>query len=82
VAKLLGFLKVALQKKDAWLSQATVIRTIQNFLERKSLATQPRSGRPKLLKFEHKQILKSKTTRNQLNNSKNCFMKKPDLMFL
>jgi len=34
---------------------STVIRTIQNFLERKS---QPRSGRPKLLNFEHKRVVK------------------------
>jgi len=74
ISKMLGF------------PRTTVRQTIQNFLERKSLTTQPRSGRPKLLNFEHKQVLKrvvkQKTTKNQPNNSKNCLMKEPDLIFL
>ena len=44
--------------------RTTVRRTIQNFLERKSLTTQPRSGRPKLLNFEHKQVLKRVVKQN------------------
>src|SRR5436190_19986642 len=65
--------------------RATVIRTIQNFLERKGLATQPRSGRPKLLNFEHKRILKRVVKQNNKKSTeqiKICLVKEPDLMFL
>ena len=65
--------------------RTTVRRTIQNFLERKSLTTQPRSGRPKLLNFEHKQVLKRVVKQNNKKSAeqlKNCLMKELDLMFL
>jgi transposase len=45
------------------ISRMSVIRTIQNFCEGKSLKTQPRTGCPKLLNFEHQKTLKQ----NQLN---------------
>jgi len=48
-----GVTKTSIYKTLGFLG-TTVIRTIQNFLERKN---QPRSGCPKLLNFEHKQIL-------------------------
>jgi len=40
------------------ISRTAVIRTIQNFCEGKSLETQPRTGRPKILNFEHQKTLK------------------------
>ena len=39
-------------------SKTTVIRAIQNFQKRNSLVTQPWSGHPKLLSFEHQWTLK------------------------
>ena len=40
------------------ISRTSVIRTIQNFCEGKSLKTQPWTGHPKLLNFERWQTLK------------------------
>ena len=73
--QLLGFLKVALQKR-AYTRRlvflgTTVIRTIRK-------KSQPRNGRPNLLNFEHKQMLLSESA----ERPKNCLMKEPDLMFL
>src|SRR5215510_14939085 len=45
--------------KTLGILRATVYRTIQTFCEGRSLETQPRSGRPKLLNCEHQ-----KTWRN------------------
>ena len=62
--------------------RATVIRTIQNFLERKGLATHPRSGRPKLLNFEHKRILKQVVMQNNKKSAeqiKNLFSERTRL---
>jgi transposase len=61
-AELIGLFKGGATKtsisKTLGFPRTTVIQTIQNFLKRKSLANQPRSGRPKLLKLEHRQTLK------------------------
>jgi len=72
-------------KKTLGFSKTTVIRTIQNFQKRNSLVTQPRSGRPKLLSFEHQRTLNKSLriiTVNQLNKLQIHSMKKLDLMLL
>ena len=63
-------------------SKTTVYRTIQLYHEEKSLETQPRSGRPKLLNSEHQKILKNivkKNNRQSTEQIKNKFQEKTEL---
>ena len=46
------------------ISRTSVIRTIQNFCDGKSLKTQPWTGWPKLLNFKHQQALKQIIKKN------------------
>ena len=69
-------------KKTLGFSKTTVIRTIQNFQKRNSLVTQPRSGRPKLLSFEHQRTLKQIVKNNNRKSAEqitNTFNEKTGL---
>ncbi|EXX65459.1 hypothetical protein RirG_133070 [Rhizophagus irregularis DAOM 197198w] len=63
-------------------SKTAVYRTIQIFCEGKSLETQPRSGRPKLLNCEHQKTLKKIVKKNNHQSAeqiKNNFQEKTEL---
>jgi len=69
-------------KKTLGFSKTTVIRTIQIFQKRNSLVTQPRSGRPKLLSFEHQRTLKQIVKNNNRKSAEqitNTFNEKTGL---
>ena len=70
IIKMLGF------------SRTAVYRTIQIFCEGKSLETQPRSGRPKLLNCQHQKTLKKIVKTNNRQSAeqiKNKFQEKTEL---
>ena len=69
-------------KKTLGFSKTTVIRIIQKFQKRNSLVTQPRSGRPKLLSFEHQRTLKQIVKNNNRKSAEqitNTFNEKTGL---
>jgi len=77
-----GATKASIKKKTLGFSKTTVIRTIQIFQKRNSLVTQPRSGRPKLLSFEHQRTLKQIVKNNNRKSAEqitNTFNEKTGL---
>ena len=68
--------------KTLGFSKTTVYRTIKLYHEGKSLKTQPRSGRPKLLNNEHQKTLKKIVKKNNHQSAeqiKNKFQEKTEM---
>ena len=68
--------------KTLGFSKTTVLRTIQLYCEGKTLTTQLRSGRPKLLNNEHQKTLKNivrKNNRQSAEQIKNKFQEKTEM---
>ena len=66
--QIIGLYKGGATKKGIFrilgIFRISVIYTIQNFCDGKSLKTQPQTGRPKLLNFENQQALKQIVKKN------------------